>query len=91
MRTQRPSALAAAVGVLVLAGCAAPGSASAGSSSSGSSSSGSSSGQGAGGITVLAAASLTDVFTTIAQQVESEHDVEVTLSFAASSELVAQV
>lgn len=45
-----------------------------------------------GGITVLAAASLTDVFTAIAQQVEAEHPgTSVTLSFAASSELVAQV
>lgn len=46
----------------------------------------------AGTITVLAAASLTDVFTAIAEQVEAEHPGStVVLSFAASSELVAQV
>ncbi len=44
------------------------------------------------GITVLAAASLTDAFTEIAAQFEADHPgATVTLGFAASSELVAQV
>jgi len=47
---------------------------------------------GTGQITVLAAASLTDVFTTVAARVEADHPgTAVTLSFAASSELVEQV
>ena len=45
-----------------------------------------------GEVTVLAAASLTDAFTAIAAQVEADHPgSSVVLSFAASSELVAQV
>ena len=45
-----------------------------------------------GDITVLAAASLTESFTTLAQQFEAAHPgVEVTLSFGASSALATQV
>lgn len=48
---------------------------------------------GGGGDTihVLAAASLTEAFTRLAAEFEARHDVDVALSFAASSELVAQI
>jgi molybdate transport system substrate-binding protein len=45
-----------------------------------------------GDLVVFAAASLTDAFTAIGDAFESEHpDVDVTLNFAASSDLVAQI
>ncbi|MGN0064199.1 MAG: molybdate ABC transporter substrate-binding protein [Nocardioides sp.] len=41
-------------------------------------------------LTVLAAASLTDVFTDLAETFEDEHDVEVVLSFGSSTDLAEQ-
>jgi molybdate transport system substrate-binding protein len=41
-------------------------------------------------LTVLAAASLTDVFEELAEDFEAEHDATVTLSFGSSTELAAQ-
>jgi molybdate transport system substrate-binding protein len=50
------------------------------------------SGQVSGVVTVLAAASLTEAFTTLAETFERTHDgTEVRLSFAASSELATQI
>jgi molybdate transport system substrate-binding protein len=49
-------------------------------------------GEATGVLTVLAAASLTDVFTDLAEEFESRHpEVDVVLSFAGSSELAAQI
>ena len=84
-----------AAAAVALAGCAGTG----GGAADAAPRAGASSGTGAssatgptGEVTVLAAASLTDVFTQIAAQVEADHPGStVTLSFAASSELVAQV
>jgi molybdate transport system substrate-binding protein len=43
------------------------------------------------GLTVLAAASLTDVFEELATPFEEEHDVDVTFSFGSSTDLAEQV
>jgi molybdate transport system substrate-binding protein len=43
-----------------------------------------------GELTVLAAASLTDVYEDLAEQFESENDVDVTFSFGSSTDLAAQ-
>lgn len=71
----RPGVIAVAAAALVLAGCG-----------------------GANGetdeqeLTVFAAASLTDTFTKLATEFEKQHpDVEVTMSFGGSSDLVAQI
>ena len=45
---------------------------------------------GSGELTVLAAASLTDVYEDLAEGFESEHDVDVTFSFGSSTDLAAQ-
>ncbi len=45
---------------------------------------------GGGELTVLAAASLTDVYEDLAEGFESEHDVDVTFSFGSSTDLAAQ-
>ena len=68
--------LAALVLVLPLAACAA---------------NGGDDGEGAGELTVLAAASLTDVFEELATGFEDEHDVDVTFSFGSSTDLAEQV
>lgn len=75
---------------LGLAGCGSDGS---GSGPGASSSAGAASGSSISGeITVLAAASLTESFTTLGRQFEAAHPgVKVTLSFGASSALAAQV
>lgn len=49
------------------------------------------SGSDAGELTVLAAASLTDVFEELATPFEEEHDVDVTFSFGSSTDLAEQV
>ncbi len=46
--------------------------------------------QGAGELTVLAAASLTDAYEDLAGQFESEHDADVTFSFGSSTDLAEQ-
>ena len=46
--------------------------------------------EGGGELTVLAAASLTDVYENLAQGFEGEHDVDVTFSFGSSTDLAAQ-
>ena len=46
--------------------------------------------EGGGELTVLAAASLTDVYQDLAGQFEGEHDVEVTFSFGSSTDLAQQ-
>ena len=46
---------------------------------------------GRGGLTVLAAASLTDVFEELATPFEEEHDVDVTFSFGSRTDLAEQV
>lgn len=74
---------------LALAGCGTDGAGSGASSSAAASASGSSV---TGEITVLAAASLTESFTTLGKQFEAAHPgVTVTLSFAASSALATQI
>ncbi len=76
------------VGCLGLAACGSGGSAGTG----GGTASASSSAPVRGDLTVLAAASLTESFTTLGQQVEAAHPgVQVTLSFAASSALATQI
>lgn len=81
------------VGALALTGCAsADGSTGTADGPAPSSGTASSPPSPTGEITVLAAASLTDAFTAVAEQVERDHPgSSVTLGFAASSELVAQV
>lgn len=85
--TQLATAGAALVALSAVAGC--------GGSSSDSASSSSTSGSGATGkstITVLAAASLTEAFTTLAKQYEKEHPgTTIKLSFGASSNIVTQL
>jgi len=85
-------AMVAGVVGLALAGCGSSGS-DAGSSASGTASAASSAAASlSGDITVLAAASLTESFTTLGQQFEAAHPgVKVTLSFAASSALATQI
>ena len=51
----------------------------------------SASGSGSGKLTVLAAASLTDVFDQLATPFEEEHDADVTFSFGSSTDLAEQV
>ncbi|GMA25277.1 molybdate-binding protein [Luteimicrobium album] len=76
-------AMCTIVGALALAGC---------SSDDGGTSTGSSTSGGDKTLVVFAAASLTDTFTTIAHQFEADHaGVTVKLSFAGSSDLVAQL
>ena len=48
-------------------------------------------GEGRDELTVLAAASLTDVFEALAEDFEAEHDAEVTFSFGSSTDLAEQV
>lgn len=48
-------------------------------------------GRAAGAVTVLAAASLTDAFTELGRVYEREHGVPLTMSFAGSQQVVAQV
>ncbi len=88
--TRSRTTLAAAVATsLAVAGLAACGSSSGGSPSAGGSSS---SGGVSGTITVLAASSLTEAFTTLGKQFEAAHPgTTVTFSFAASSALAEQV
>ncbi|GIL37293.1 molybdate-binding protein [Phycicoccus sp. DTK01] len=77
---------------LGLAGCGSGSSSPAASTTAGGGSSASASSQVTGDITVLAAASLTESFTTIAKQFEAAHPgTTVTLSFGASSALATQV
>ena len=85
-------ALFAGVVVLGLAACGSDSSdAGSGGAASGTAS-GSASPSVSGDITVLAAASLTESFTTLGQQFEAAHPgVEVTFSFAASSALATQI
>ncbi|MGG5258724.1 molybdate ABC transporter substrate-binding protein [Phycicoccus avicenniae] len=89
MRRVVITTLVAGLAGLGLAGCGSDTSASgAGAGSTPASSASSVSGE----ITVLAAASLTESFTTLARQFEAAHPgVEVTLSFGASSALATQV
>jgi molybdate transport system substrate-binding protein len=86
---------AAAAGVTVLAGCGSSGSSGSSSSSStgaGGSTASSASASLSGSITVFAAASLKEAFTTIGKQFEAANPgVKVTFSFAASSALATQV
>jgi molybdate transport system substrate-binding protein len=87
MRRFAIAVLATALGAAGLAGC---GSGDDGSSSAGSASSASPSLSGS--ITVFAAASLTEAFTTLGQQFEAANPgVKVTFSFAASSALAMQI
>ncbi|CAN5633048.1 molybdate ABC transporter substrate-binding protein [soil metagenome] len=95
MRTRRlPLVVAFAVAV-TLAGCEDPASTSTSTSTATSTatSTGSSTGADLGGdLTVFAASSLTNAFTEIGDAFTAAHpDVDVTLSFAASSDLAAQV
>jgi molybdate transport system substrate-binding protein len=70
--------LAGAVGILLISGCAAPAAEPGGAPS--------------GTLTVLAAASLTDVFDELAERFEAEHpDLEVVLSYGGSSALAQQI
>ena len=93
MRRTVVTVVAALVG-LALAGCGSGGT-DAGSGGSGTASgtaSASPSASVGGDLTVLAAASLTESFTTLGQQFEAAHPgVKVTLSFAASSALATQI
>jgi len=88
MRRPRPTVGAvvaggALAGVLALAGCSSDG---------GDASTARTVGGGDQTLVVFAAASLTDTFTTIAHQFEADHaGVTVKLSFAGSSDLVAQI
>ncbi|HSP59515.1 MAG TPA: substrate-binding domain-containing protein, partial [Ornithinimicrobium sp.] len=71
-----PAAVLAATAALLLAGCGTPPGGAVGSD----------------GLTVLAAASLTDVLADVADLVRAEHpDLRVDLAFAASSTVVQQV
>jgi molybdate transport system substrate-binding protein len=88
-RSARSVAAAALAGAFALAAVAACGSSSGGSPASGASSS---SGGVTGTITVLAASSLTEAFTTLGKQFEAAHPgTSVKFSFAASSALAEQV
>lgn len=93
MRTRSAAAaLRLAACALVLAGCASADGGTTTGTTGGAAATPSAPPSPTGEITVLAAASLTDAFTAIAEQVERDHPgSSVTLSFAASSELVAQV
>ncbi|MCU1659109.1 MAG: molybdenum transporter, periplasmic molybdate-binding protein [Pseudonocardiales bacterium] len=85
---RRIAALVAGLG-LAVAGCASSGDSSGGSSAAGSGSSG---GAISGTVTVFAAASLTEAFTTLAHAFETaHHGVSVKLNFAASSTLAQQI
>lgn len=89
MRRVAVTTLVVGLAGLGLAGCGSEG------ANSGAGSSPAASGPGSavtGEITVLAAASLTESFTTLGKQFEAAHPgVEVTLSFAASSALATQI
>jgi molybdate transport system substrate-binding protein len=88
-RTARAAGTATLAGALALAGVAACGSSSGGSPSSGGTST---SGGVTGTITVLAASSLTEAFTTLGKQFEAAYPgTTVKFSFAASSALAEQV
>ena len=88
MRRSTLAFVAAAVAVVSLAGCSSSG----GGATTTPSGSGSPSSSLSGDITVFAAASLTESFTTIGQQFEAAHPgTKVTFSFAASSALAEQI
>ncbi len=75
-----------------LAGCGSSGTDAGSSGAAGGTASASSSATVSGDLTVLAAASLTESFTTLGRQFEAAHPgVKVTLSFAASSALATQI
>jgi molybdate transport system substrate-binding protein len=85
-------ALFAAVVALGLAGCGGDGTDTSSGGTASDTASGSASPSPSGDITVLAAASLTESFTTLGKQFEAAHPgVKVTLSFAASSALATQI
>ena len=88
MKVRMPAVLAAAITAVlaaVLAGCG-------GGTSSGSASSGSGDAQQSRTLTVFAAASLTDTFTAIEKQFETENPgVDVRINFAGSSDLAQQI
>ena len=82
----RTRVLAVAVGTLLLAGCGSGGGAAAGGSAAPSAA------PEARTLTVLAAASLTETFTALEKQFETDHPgVDVKLNFAGSSDLAQQI
>jgi molybdate transport system substrate-binding protein len=87
----RPAAVAAAA-LLALAGCAGPASSSSDTATGSSSAESSGSGKLTGTVTVFAAASLTDVFTALGDQLMADNpDLEVRFNFAGSSALATQL
>jgi molybdate transport system substrate-binding protein len=92
-RARTRTAAAVLAGILALAcGCSSAKSASSSSAAGASTAAASSSSTVSGSITVLAAASLTEAFTTLAKQFESAHPgTTVKLSFGASSALALQI
>ena len=82
MRSRRVALLLSLVAILALAGCGG----------SGASGDGGGSGRETGTLTVLAAASLTETFTTLAKDFEAAHPgVQVRLAFDSSATLAEQV
>ncbi|MBV9205480.1 MAG: extracellular solute-binding protein, partial [Actinobacteria bacterium] len=93
MRHFTVTVAAAVLAGMTLAGCSSSSSSGpAASSSSGAGSPASASASLSGSLTVFAAASLKEAFTTIGEQFEAAHPgVKVTFSFGASSSLAAQI